>query len=185
MTTEEYAQKYLSREIQLIESNEERLNALPELTVHEKAIIFKYSEDGYEDLNERLRLSEGKDISDFGLLLDECLSKLPDYQNVVYRGEGLTDLELDKYYSAFRHDEPLREHYFGSSSKSRMKAYEWCREKNRVLFEIFGLNGKAIEYVSKYPVEKEVLFRYNSDFGVDDFTFDEERNLYLITKIQL
>jgi hypothetical protein len=79
MTTEKYAKKHLSREIQLIESSEERLNASPELTVYEKAIIFKYSEDGYLDLNERLRLSEGKDISDFGIFLDECLSKLPDY----------------------------------------------------------------------------------------------------------
>jgi hypothetical protein len=56
MTTEKYAKKHLSREIQLIESSGERLNALPELTVYEKAIIFKYSEDGYLDLNEKLTI---------------------------------------------------------------------------------------------------------------------------------
>jgi hypothetical protein len=164
MTIEKYATKHLSREIQLIESSEERMNALPELTVYEKAIIFKYSEDGYEDLNEKLRQSEGKDISNFGILLDECLGILPDYQNVVYRGEGLTDSELERYFLAFKHNEPLREYFFTSSSKSRLKAYEWCREKNRVLMEIFSFSGKAIEYTSKYPAEKEVLFRYNSDF---------------------
>jgi hypothetical protein len=185
MTIEEYAKKYLFREIHLIESSEEGLNALPGLTVYEKAIIFKYSEDGYLDLNEKLRLSEGKDISDFGLLLDECLSKLPDYQDVVYRGEGLTDSELERYYLAFKHNEPLKECFFASSSKSRLKAYEWCREKNKVMFEIFSFKGKVIEYASKYPAEKEVLFRYNSDFWVEDFIFDEERNLYLITKTEI
>jgi hypothetical protein len=59
MTTEEYAKEYLTREIQEIE-NSNRLNVLTDLTVYEKAIIYKYSEDGYLDLNERLRVSEGK-----------------------------------------------------------------------------------------------------------------------------
>jgi ADP-ribosyltransferase exoenzyme len=184
MTTEKYAKKYLTKEIQEIE-NSNRLNVLTDLTVYEKAIIYKYSEDGYLDLNEKLRISEGKNISTFGVLLDECLSKLPDYQSVVYRGDGLTDSELERYYLAFKNDQPLKEYFFASSSKSRLKAYEWCREKNRVLFEIFSLHGKVIEDVSKYSAEKEVLFKYNSDFEVDDFIFDEGKNLYLITKIEI
>ena len=51
MTTEQYAKKYLFREIKEIEISN-RLNVLTELTVYEKALILKYSEDGYEDLNE-------------------------------------------------------------------------------------------------------------------------------------
>jgi ADP-ribosyltransferase exoenzyme len=185
MTTEKYAKKHLSREIQLIESSTERLNALPELTVYEKAIIFKYSEDGYFDLNEKLRLSEGKDISDFGIHLDECLSKMRDYQDVVYRGITLTDSELERYRLSFNDNEPLREYFFVSSSKSRLKAYEWCNKRNKVLFEIFSFKGKVVEFASKYPAEKEILFRYNSDFWIEDFIFDEERNLYLITKTEI
>ena len=111
MTTEEYAKEYLFREIKEIE-NSHRLNVLTELTVYEKAIIYKYSEDGYLDLNEKLRLSEGKDISVFGVLLDECLSKLPDYQGITYRGESLTDLELERYRFAFNNNMPLRQHFF-------------------------------------------------------------------------
>lgn len=185
MTIEEYAKEYLFREIYLIESTEERLNTLPELTVYEKAIVFKYSDDGYEDLNEKLRLSEGKDISDFGILLDECLKKLPDYQDVVYRGVTLTDIELERYRLAFIQDKPVREYFFVSSSKSRSKAYEWCSKKNKVLFEIFSFKGKLVEFASKYPAEKEILFSYNSDFWVENFIFDEEKNLYLITKTEI
>ena len=184
MTTEEYAKEHLFREIKEIE-NSNRLNVLTELTVYEKAIIYKYSEDGYLDLNEKLRLSEGEDISIFGLILDECLRKLPDYQDVVYRGESLTDFELETYRLAFNNNELVRKYFFASSSESRSKAYEWCNKKNRVLLEIFSFSGKAIELVSKYPAEKEILFRYNSDFWVDDFIFDEEKNLYLITKIEI
>lgn len=79
MTTEEYAKEYLFREIKEIETSN-RLNVLTGLSVYEKAVILKYSVDGYEDLNEKLRLSKGENISVFGMLLDECLSKLPDYQ---------------------------------------------------------------------------------------------------------
>ncbi len=185
MTTKKYAKKHLSHEIQLIESSDERMNTLPELTVYEKAIIFKYSEDGYLDLNERLRKSEGEDISEFGILLDECLRKLPEYQDVVYRGVILTDTELERYRLAFNDNETLREYFFVSSSKSRSKAYEWCSKRNKVLFEIFSFKGKSVEFSSKYPAEKEILFRYNSDFWVEDFIFDEERNLYLITKTEI
>lgn len=185
MTTEEYAKEYLFREIQLIESSEERLNALPELTVYEKAIIFKYSDDGYEALNEKLRISEGKDISTFGKPLDECLNKLRDYEDVVYRGQSLANTELERYYLAWNNKKPSREYHFASSSRSRSIAYEWCREKNKVLFEIFCFNGKEIELASKYPAEKEILFRYNTDFRIDNFTFDEDKQLYLITLTEL
>lgn len=185
MTTEKYAKKYLSREIQLIESSEERMNASPELTVHEKAIICKYSEDGYEDLNERLRLNEGKDISDFGMLLDESLSKLPDYQGIVFRGVEMTYGELNKYRLAFINKESVTEHFFLSSSESKAKAYEWSKGNHRVLFRILSKRGKVIESVTKYKVEKEILFRYNSNFIVDSFTFDENNNVYFITKTEI
>ena len=126
MTTEEYAKENLFREIKEIE-NSHRLNVLTELTVYEKAIIYKYSEDGCLDLNEKLRLSEGKDISTFGLLLDKCLSELPDYQDVVYRGDSLTMFEINQYNHRFVNQEYYEEHFFFSSSKSINKAYEYAK----------------------------------------------------------
>ena len=180
MTTEDYAKKHLFREIKEIE-NSHRLNVLTELTVYEKAIIYKYSEDGYVDLNEKLRLSEGEDISIFGLLLDECLSKLPDYQDVVYRGDSLTESEIKQYNYRFVNQEYYEEYLFFSSSKSRNKAYEYAKPyKNEfsVIFTIFSKRGKDISSLAKYEIEREILFRYNSRFNV--INIEERENVYFI-----
>lgn len=46
MTAEEYANNYLENELKIIENSERKI-VLPELTIFEKAIIYKYSDDGY------------------------------------------------------------------------------------------------------------------------------------------
>lgn len=166
MTTEKYAKEYLFHEIQLIESSEERLNALPELTVYEKAIIFKYSEDGYEDLNEKLRLSEGKDISDFGMLLDKCLGKLPDYQGRVYRGVDLSKYDLNRYSEAFQNNILITESFFISTSESQLASRMFGRN---VQFQIISKTGKSIREITKFE-EKEVLFKYNISFEILDIS---------------
>ena len=167
MTIDEYAKKHLSREIQLIESSEERLNALPELTVYEKAIIFKYSEDGYLNLNERLRLSEGKDISIFGILLNECLRKLPDYQGRVYRGVDLSKYDLNRYLEAFKNNILITESFFISTSESQLASRMFGRN---VQFQIISKKGKSIREIAKFEDEKEVLFRYNTSFEILDIS---------------
>ena len=154
MTPDEYAKKHLSREIQLIESSEERLNALPELTVYEKAIIFKYSQDGYEDLNEKLRQSEGKDISAFGILLDECLSKLSDSQEIVFRGVEFPKYKMDEYLIKFSNNEYVTENAFLSTSLKANEAYKY----GMTTLRIFSEKGKAIGSISKYQNEKESYF---------------------------
>lgn len=180
MTTEEYAKKHLFREIQEIE-NSNRLNVLTELSIYEKAIILKYSEDGYLDLNEKLLLSEGENISIFGLILDECLEKLPDYQDVVYRGDSLTMFEINQYNHRFVNQEYYEEYFFFSSSKSKNKAYEYAKpHKNEfsVIFIIFSKRGKDISSLAKYEIEREILFRYNSRFNV--INIEERENVYFI-----
>ena len=181
MTTEKYAKKHLSREIQLIESSDERMNTLPELTVYEKAIIFKYSEDGYLDLNERLRLSEGKDISDFGILLDECLSKLPDYQGIVFRGVNFPKYIIDKYIAKLADEEKVIDNAFLSTSLKANEAYKY----GRTILQIFSKTGKDIGSISKYQNEKEILFRYNITFEIIAVGFDKENNKYFISLEEL
>jgi ADP-ribosyltransferase exoenzyme len=181
MTTEKYAKKHLSREIQFIESSEERMNTLPALTVYEKAIIFKYSEDGYEDLNERLRLSEGKDISDFGMLLDECLSKLPDYQAIVFRGVDFPKYKIDEYITKLSNNEFVIETAFLSTSLKANEAYKY----GMTTLRIFSERGKFIGSTSKYQNEKEVLFRYNTTFEIIAVDFDKENNKYFISLEEL
>ncbi len=182
MTTKKYAKEYLYREIREIENNID-LNAIPDLTVYEKAIIFKYSEDGYEDLNEKLRLSKGRDISDFGILLNECLSKLPDYQGIVYRGDEISKLEFDKYVLCYENVIPYHEFSFFSTSKSKSKAYERCKGRGyRILFKILSKKGKDIERFSKYKTDREVLLQINSIFNVDLIEkVERETNFYRIT----
>ena len=181
MTTEKYAKKHLSREIQLIESSDERMNTLPELTVYEKAIIFKYSEDGYLDLNERLRLSEGKDISDFRILLDESLSKLPDYQGIVFRGVDFPKYKIDEYITKLSNNEFVTETAFLSTSLKVNEAYKY----GMTTLRIFSERGKFIGSISKYQNEKEVLFRYNTTFEIIAVDFDKENNKYFISLEEL
>ena len=70
---EKYATKFLLREIKEIE-NSARIDSLPNLNVYEKAAILKYTEDGFEDLNELLRKSEGKEKTDLGKIIDQSLA---------------------------------------------------------------------------------------------------------------
>lgn len=161
MTVEEFAKTYLEQEIKIIE-NSERNNCLPELTIFEKAIIYKYTEDGFEDLNEKLRVRKGQEIPIFGKLLDECLAKMPNFEGIIYRGVNLTNIELERYVLAQQNDEILTENHFISSSSS-IYIGKAC---GKIVFKIFSQKGKNIEKVSKYPNEKEVILRYNSKFRV-------------------
>jgi hypothetical protein len=165
MTIEEYAKEYLFREIKEIETSN-RLNILEELTVYEKAIILKYSTDGYEDLNEKLRLSDGKDISVFGVFLEKCLEKLPDFQGRVYRGVNLNKYELRTYIKAFENDIPVKESFFISTSESQLTSRMFGRN---VQFQIISKTGKSIKEIANFE-EREVLFRYNTFFEILDIS---------------
>ena len=180
MTTEEYAKEYLFREIKEIE-NSNRLNVLTELTVYEKAIIYKYSEDGYLDLNEKLRLSEGKDISVFGVLLNECLGKLPDYQGIVFRGVNFSQYKIDEFTNKLFNNERITEHAFLSTSLKANEAYKY----GITILQIFSETGKSIGSISKYQNEKEILFRYNTIFEIIAVDFDKENNKYFISLEEL
>jgi hypothetical protein len=90
---EEYSKKHLGTEVVEIQRSSRALE-LPELTVFEKAIIYKYSEDGYETLNEELRSTKGNFKSVFNLALTVSLSKLVNFQGLVYRGAELSSFEL-------------------------------------------------------------------------------------------
>ena len=97
---EKYAKRYLSLEIREIQLSG-RVNVLQNLSIYEKALIYKYTNDGFEELNEKLRVSYGYDISEFGKLLLNALSKLPDFKGLTYRCAELTTNELNKYIEAF------------------------------------------------------------------------------------
>lgn len=161
MTVEEYANKYLENELKIIEGSNRKI-VLPELTIFEKAIIYKYSEDGYQDLNEKLRISNGAILPIFGKLLAETLKKLPNFVDNIYRGVNLTKDEYGRYLEAFFNNEIICEPFFISTSRSIFVGNQF----GNVHFEIFCRTGKNIERIAKHPLEKEILLSNNAKFRV-------------------
>lgn len=161
MTVEEYATTYLEREIKIIETSH-RKDVVKQLNTFEKAIIYKYTDDGYDDLNETLRISKGENITLFGTLLAECLDKLPNFIGTVFRSENLARHEWEEYSLAFTNNSIITKHGFTSTSKSQLSANKFGNYR----FEIFVQKGKNIEKIAKYDDEKEVVIRYDTNFMV-------------------
>lgn len=183
-TAEKYSKKYLNNEINEIERSE-RNSEILSLTIYEKAIIFKYSNDGFEYLNESLRKTNGENDSEFGKLLNSALAKLDNYSRLVFRGANLTKSEINKYITANKDDKILIEPTFISATKSRLIAMEYG---GNTLFRIFSQTGKEIEKIAKFGVhnfqnEREVLFKPNSRFNVLQITNESSYTLITMEEI--
>jgi hypothetical protein len=175
---ESYVTSNLSLELREI-INSERKNEFSEITDYEKAIIYKYTEDGYISVNEGLRNSNGKYISNYSKFLTTSLKKLPNYKLLCYRAATLTKADLQKYEDAYKNNSILIEHTFLSSSKSQILARYF---PHNTLFIIKSRNGKDIEKIAKFGLwsgqnEKEVLFVANSKFEVLEMSIDDKTSI--------
>jgi ADP-ribosyltransferase exoenzyme len=173
MTIEEYAGKYLSSELQSVKNIVE-----PRLNDYEKAVIYKYSENGYEEINEQLRSNQGQLLPEFAQFLNDSLAKLPNYEGVVYRGEDLSKTQAAIYIRAYEKDEIITKNQFFSSSLSKEIAYMF----GKTSIKIYSKTGKMIEHIANFGIddsqnEREVLFRCNTDFEVVEIVQDERGNL--------
>ncbi|MFS4473955.1 ADP-ribosyltransferase [Chryseobacterium sp. T20] len=169
-----YVSESLSAELREI-STSKRAGYENGLTIHEKAIIYHYTDSGYDSLNERLR--NGQDINDFGLFLNYSLDKLPDYQALCYRTIRCPKRDLEKYYSAFKNNGIIIEKSFLSCSKSRLLALQFS---DSPVFIILSKRGKDIEKIAKFGVdsgqnEKEIVFKSGSRFKVLDIKEAENK----------
>jgi len=129
------------------------------LNTYHKAVIYKYSNDGFKDVNEELRKSYGKAFSDLAKHLNNVLIQLPDYDGLVYRKVHLTKQELTKYRNAFKNDKPLKEFTFTSTTKSRLIAMNFVGTTAFIpncLFRIQTKTGKEIDKIAKFD-EREVM----------------------------
>ena len=181
---EKYSKRYLTDEIKEIERSE-RNNETSILTVYEKAVVYKYSNDGFDSLNEDLRKTNGKNNSEFGKLLNSTLSKLNNYIGLVYRGANLTKSEIYKYIDANKVDKIFIEPTFISTSKSRLIAMEY---RGNTLFRISSRTGKDIEKIAKFGIhnpqnEQEVLFKPNSCFKVLEIRNESSYTLVTMEEI--
>jgi NAD:arginine ADP-ribosyltransferase len=177
---ETYVKSNLLAENKEIE-NTSRKREYPQLTTYEKTIIYKYSNDGFKDINEELRKSRGKYFSEFAKYLKNALNKLPNFDGLVYRKVYLTKNELTKYKNALRNNRSITEYPFTSTTKSRLIAMNFkgtTTYKPNCLFRMQIKTGKEIDKIAKFD-EKEVLVLPNTTFKVLEIS--KESNYTLIT----
>jgi len=94
-----YVHTYLSSVLDdFLKSNKTENYAF--LTTEEKVIIYGYTHDGYEDVNEKLRSYKGQYQNDYAELLTLVLNKIEAYKGLCYRGTNLTDSEIERYKQA-------------------------------------------------------------------------------------
>lgn len=160
------------------------------LTKEEIAVIYAYTDDINEGLNEQLRRDLGEIKTEFGKELSRILGKLSNFEGQVFKGASLNKSRLAVYENASDNDTPVIHHAFESTSKSELTAKGFMRNSRtdaKVLFVIFSKFGKDIEKYSKYDSlsgqnEKEVLFRPNSSFEVLSIEYpDKTKDFITIT----
>jgi hypothetical protein len=176
MNLEEYVNEYLDREIKIVERFDD---VYPFLSVYEKAIIYKYTVDGYEGLNEQLRISDGLNISEFGIHLKNTLEKIPPISKIAFRGVDLNKSQIDYYLNAYQNTELIEDPTFISASLGERTAWRFGKTR----FRIFSKNWKDVSLLTKYIDEREVILSYNVKFKVLDYYF--ENNIHNFTIIEV
>ncbi len=176
MDIEKYIYENFSDALEIVK-NSSRATILPHLSLAEKTIIYKYTDDDftYLDVNRHLRQNKGINPSEFAQHLDMALSKIENFRGLVYRSTDLPDDVFGAYKTALKQRTFFIEYGFLSSSKSELVAKESYTDN--YLFEIYGKNGKPIEKIAKFGLnsfdnEFEILFRKNTKFrvlAIDEF----------------
>ncbi|MFN8347728.1 MAG: ADP-ribosyltransferase [Spirosomataceae bacterium] len=156
------------------------------LNVYEIALIYHYTDSGYETVNETLIQNKGIITTDYERLLNAALKKLPSYQGVVFRGAVLSKKQKQRYTDALNTNSSVPEPFYLSTSKSELIANQFSQ--GNTLYMIFSKTGKSIEKFAKFGLlsgqnEKEVLFLPNTPFDVVDITYTDSKTLLILEEI--
>lgn len=149
--------------------------ALPQLSAAEKAVLYHYTEDGYEALNATLHAHPRAALPELGRALVTILTKLPPYAEAAYCGVHLSPRELQFYRACARSATPVHWPAFLSTSLRARMAMRFLRtEPKNCLVVIQSKTGRLIEEVAKWGIhglapgqnEAEVLFAPQTTFDV-------------------
>jgi hypothetical protein len=178
-----YVEEHLSSELKAV-NKLSFVTDISVLTTHEKALIYKYSVDGYESMNESLRDNNGTITTAFGIHLLSTLKKLPAFAGLLYKGVNLNEAQLKQYEDAYISRQPVLIPAFQSASKSKLIASQF----GQVLVLIYSRTGKDVEKLTKFGKghpqnEKEVLFLPNCSFRVLEVTKEEGKTLITLEEL--
>ncbi|WP_288435860.1 ADP-ribosyltransferase domain-containing protein [uncultured Chryseobacterium sp.] len=140
------------------------------LSLEEEAAVRLYTSGYYSGLNRALRgeIVITEEYKAFKELLNNALKKLPKTSSsTFYRLEKMSPEMLSKEYAIGK---TIEKKGFTSSTYDYMAVEEMMVDDvgYNVFIKISGKNGKNIEAASLLPAEREVLFRSNTKFIVDD-----------------
>ena len=184
---ERYVRRYLAAELA-------EVLALPiarvqnGLTIYEKTLIYHYTKDGYEKINEWLRSPKKLRMPqcEICMLLKSAVRKLPAARAVVFRTVDLSQSIIDKYSASLNSGSPIVDVAFISTSQSPMIARS--RPRYNVKFTLTCFSGRSVEEVSYMGIhsslnEREVLLLPGSKFRVDSVTKKDSIVLIKLTEL--
>jgi hypothetical protein len=142
------------------------------ISLEEESTIRHYTGPSHTNLNEALDEGIGEltpEFSEYKDLLKKALKKLPDYQQVVYRGLGSKKSKIAKGWVV---GQEITLTSFTSTSKYVDEADNFMfNGGGDVCLVINSKTGKSIEQVSLHPSESEILLESGKEFRVDQVTF--------------
>jgi hypothetical protein len=154
------------------------------LSLEEEAVLRFYTTNtGYKNLNKALR-GEIK-MTDKYLaqeqLMNQALDKLPNYKTdtLLYRIKNLTPDQIEKYY--VKGNTITNKHFTSSTYDMNAIGKAMERRPHTVLIRIESKNGKLIENISTFEKEKEILFKSNIEFYVDDIRMSTSPENFVTT----
>jgi hypothetical protein len=92
----------------------------------------------------------------------------------------LTVVQIEVYRQALIAGNTVTEHAFISTSKSELVARMF---NGNTVFQMISKTGKEIESISRYPIEKEILFCKNTAFNVLNVTQQDGITLIIMEEV--
>ncbi|KFF09431.1 hypothetical protein IX38_02765 [Chryseobacterium luteum] len=138
--------------------------------MEEEAAVRLYTSGYYSGLNRAIRgeITMTEEYKVYKELLNNALKKLPKTSSsTFYRLEKMSPEMVSKEYAIGK---TIEKKGFTSSTYDYMSAEEMMFDDAgfNILIKITGKNGKNIEATSKIPAEKEILFKSNTKFIVEE-----------------